>query len=131
VNHADIARAALVALIATACSAIPIIALLTSEMEAGPSLTSGFGYLVIALLGNFLIGLPIALFTYWCIGESKNLGLWHLIGLANLVACISLLLLANGGAFGLIFFGVPIAISANVFAIIGWLVVVGPKRAKI
>jgi hypothetical protein len=130
VSLAILARAVLVALIAAACSATLMIVLLTWDMDSGLGLSLVPGFLVIALVGNLLIGLPIALLTYWCIRGRQDLGLWHLIGLANLVTCVFLSVLATGGAFGLIFYGIPIAVSANVFAIAGWLIVVGPMRAK-
>jgi len=108
-----------------------MIALLTWDMDSGPGLGLGLNLFVLALLGNFLIGLPIALLTYWRIRDRQDIGLWHLIGVANLAAGLFLIVLFGSfGAFGLIFYGIPTAISANVFAIAGWFVVLGSERSK-
>jgi hypothetical protein len=131
VTLATIAKAALVALIAAVCSGLPMIALLTWDMDAGLRLTSGFGFLVLALFGNFLIGLPIALLTYRSIRDEESFGRWHLIGWANLIASmIVLALTAIGGLFVTIFYGIPIFIAANAFAVAGWFIVIKPARAK-
>ncbi len=51
--------------------------------------------------------------------------------LANVTASVIVLALtAIGGLFVTIFYGVPILIAANAFAIAGWFIVIKPARAR-
>ena len=84
----------------------------------------------LALAGNLLIGLPVALLVYRMARNSPDFGLWHLVGLANaIVLCLVIVLFSAGGAFGVIFFGIPMLMAANAFAIMGWFLVFKPEIA--
>ena len=125
------ARAVLVAVIAALCSAIPMMVLLTWDMDDGPRVSLTGGLMLIALVGNLLIGLPISLFAFRHLRRAEQLTMPRIFSVANVAASVIVLALtAIGGLFVTIFYGIPIFIAANSFAIAGWFIVIKPARAR-
>lgn len=106
--------------------------LLTWDMDPELRLFVAARLFLMAITGCFMIGLPISLATYGLLQNNHQYGLWTLVLIANLAA-LALAFLAGSaaGIFGLVFYGLPIFIAANVFAVAGWFIVVKPVRAKI
>ncbi len=127
-----LARAVLVTLLAAVISGLPMATLLTWGMEPGLRLFAAARLFLVAIIGSFLIGLPISLATYGLLNSNQQCGVWTLVVIGNLAA-IALALLAGSaaGIFGLVFYGIPILIAANVFAVAGWFIVMKPTRANI
>ncbi|HQV02727.1 MULTISPECIES: hypothetical protein [unclassified Novosphingobium] len=123
---------ALTATIASVLSGLPMTVLLTSGGDPDYILSAATVYMGLAFAGSFLIGLPVALLVYRLARDFQDFGLWHLAGLANAIAlCVGLVLFTGGGAFGVIFLGIPILLAANAFAIAGWFLVFKPERAGV
>ncbi len=106
--------------------------LLTWDMELGLRLLLAARLFLVAITGSFIIGFPILLATYGLLHNNHQFGLWTLVLIGNLTA-IALAFLAGTavGMFGLVFYGLPIIIAGNVFAVAGWFIIVKPMRAKI
>lgn len=89
------------------------------------------GLLFYTSLGSFLIGLPIALLTFWLSRE-------HLIGSPQTLAMIAVLagimmMLASfviGDENGVIVLGVPAFIAAITFGALGWFWILVPLRSQ-
>lgn len=125
------ARGVLVAIIAAFCSAMPMIMLLTWDMDDGPRASLSGGLMLIALAGNFLIGLPISLLVFRYLRRAEQLTMRRLLLLANVTSSVIVFALtAIGGLFVTIFYGIPIFIAANAFAIAGWFIVIKPALAR-
>ena len=125
------ARGVLVAIIAAFFSAMPIILLLIWETGDVSRVSQTSGLMVIALAGNFLIGLPISLLVFRYLRRAEQLNMRRLLLLANITSSVIVLALtAIGGLFVTIFYGIPIFIAANAFAIAGWFIVIKPALAR-
>ncbi len=118
-------RAVAVALIATLCSGLPMAVLLT---DPASNFSATGGYLLIALVGNLILGLPVSLLAFHLV-TVKSLTLSSLLMIANVVGfALVIVVTALGGAFATIFFGIPILLAANAFAFGGWFIVVKPAQ---
>ncbi len=108
-----------------------MIALLTWDMDHGPNISFTSGVVLIALVGNFLIGLPTSLLAFYYLRKDEQISMRKLWFLANAIASIIVFALTGiGGLFVTIFYGIPIFIAANAFAIAGWFIVIKPARAR-
>ncbi len=91
----------------------------------GPSIV----FLPVGLLGSVAVGLPIALLTYGLAGRVMAHKPPAVFVAANLAAVMMALVLAVlGGPLTAILYGVPCWISANIFAVLGWLWILRPLR---
>jgi hypothetical protein len=125
-------RSLLVTLIATALTGLPMAVLLTLEMDADLKLFQGAKYVFISLLGNLLIGLPMALFCYCFVLRAKDIGLGKLLLISNAIAIVlGFILFILGGNFSLLFLGLPVWLAANTFAVVGWFLVVKPQQYRV
>jgi hypothetical protein len=125
------AKVFLVAVLAGLASGLPIATLLTWDLDFGLRLNAIARLLSLAMVGSFLIGLPVSLLTYQLLKADQQFGIRTLVLIANVAAVIVASLAgAAAGVFGLVFFGLPILIAANVFAVAGWLFIVKPTRAN-
>ena len=125
-------RMALTATIASVFSGLPMTALLTIGSDPDYIFAATSRYMGLAFAGNFLIGLPVAFLVYRMVRGSPDVGLWHLAGLANLFALgLVFVLFVTGGAFGVVFLGIPVLLAANAYAIAGWFLVIKPERAGV
>jgi len=106
--------------------------LLTLDMDANLRLFGGIKLVFISLLGNLLIGLPIALLLYRFFWRSREIGLSKLLVTSNAIAIfLGIILFVLGGNYNVLFFGFPIFLAANTFAIVGWFLVVKPQQYKV
>lgn len=122
-------KAIIVSLLAGVLATLPFAILFTLEMDASLRLFVGLRYFAFGVSSALLIGLPIALVTFRLVGRDSGFGLGKLIFVANGVAIILVAFLAMvAGWFGVFFFGIPVALAANVFAIAGWLLIMRPLR---
>ena len=98
------ARGVLVAIIASLCSAGPMIVLLTWDTDNGSLAALTGGPMLIALVGNLLIGLPISLLAFRYLRRAEQLTKSKVLLLANMTASVIVLALtAIGGFFVTIF----------------------------
>ena len=122
-------RMGLTALAAAALSGLPVALLLTIDAPIEYKAPAIARYLVLALAGNFLIGLPLAYWVFVALRDNPDFGMGSVIIIANAIAVIGLLLLIMiGGAFAAVFLGIPVIIAANAFALVGWFLVFKPYR---
>ena len=120
----------IVAIAAALIVALPVTSLLTTGMDWSFKLYQFKQIAVISLVGCIAVGFPISIFVFFKIADNVNVGLIRILGLANVVAILlSVLLFVLGGAFGVIFFGLPLIAAANAFAILGWFMIVKPHRS--
>ena len=122
-------RAFAVALLSGLTVGIPIAALLTYDTDQNIRLFRFFAILQLPLLGSILIGLPIAMVTLMAFEGARNVTFARALVCANAMGfLLALFCLGLAGAFGGIFFGLPIVVTANLFAVFGWLIVLRPLQ---
>lgn len=91
-----------------------------------------FAVLPIGLLGSFAVGLPIALMTYALAGTVMAQRPIAVFMAANLAAAVMALVLAVlGGPKVVWLYGIPCAIAANTYALLGWQWILKPLRAEL
>lgn len=123
-------RSIIVAIAAALIVALPVAFLLTKGMDRSATIYQFRQIVAISLVGCIVVGYPISIFVFFRIADNVNFGLIRILGIANVVAILlAVLLFVLGGAFGVIFFGLPLIAAANAFAILGWFMIVKPHRS--
>jgi hypothetical protein len=120
-----ILRALLIAFLAGVAAWLPLV-LIFYEWVEDEALT----LLPVALFGSFVIGLPIALLVYYLAKDALKRSPSAVFMLANLAGVMMILtsyFLTNRA--GMLLFGVPSWIAANVYAVLGWFWILKPGRA--
>jgi hypothetical protein len=118
-------KAVLVAFVATCISGLPVAILLTWGMRPDYVANAVLSCLYISALGNFVIGLPIALAVFPF--ARGDLRLAKLVVIANVFGMAFVALVtAQGDFFVTLFYGIPILLAANTFAVVGWRLIIRP-----
>lgn len=126
-------KSMLIALAASAAALAPVgvATLFTSIAQSDPllSVQSVSFMWMVALLGSFAIGLPVALLTHMLAGKHivrfpSTLAL--IAGLAIIVMTIASFVVA--GAAGIVYLGLPAAFACLTFAGLGWIWIIRPNR---
>ncbi|MEP1420639.1 MAG: hypothetical protein ABJK59_02580 [Erythrobacter sp.] len=123
-------KAALVAICAALIAGVPMSVLLTLDVDSGFKLEAASKLIGFALMGSVLVGLPIALLTYFLAAQrlSKSISIVllaaNLAGAMMVLACVAL-----GGAFAALFLGLPSVLAANAYAVLGWFWILKPMAA--
>ena len=131
-NLSLVIRSIAVAVAAALIVALPVASLLTIGMDWPATIYQFRQIATISLVGCIAVGFPISILVFFRIAENPSFGLIGILGIANMVAILlALLLIIFAGAFGVIFFGLPLIAAANAFAILGWFVIVKPHRASL
>lgn len=128
-----IAKSVLIALVAAITSTLLVLmAGLALSRSDGLPLESWQSLFAFALLGNFAIGLPVALLVYFLSGR-QLVRFPSIIGIIALLAGIMSMLASFVIAEreGVLFLGIPSLISAAVFAGLGWLWIIRPLRSQL
>jgi hypothetical protein len=108
---------------------IPIATLLTYDTVPDIRLFRFFAILQLPLLGSILIGLPFAMLVFVAFERAHTGGIVRALLCANAVGfLLALCCLGLAGSFGVIFFGLPIVVTANLFAVFGWLIMLRPLQ---
>jgi len=95
----------------------------------GTDFGASFPLIYLALLGSFAVGLPIALLTLFLAGKAMSDRIGTVMTAANCGGFMLLLVTAVlGGPFGVLYYGVPSWIAANVFGLLGWFLILKPMR---
>jgi len=131
VTLAVLGKSILIALVAAiAAWAFPMLyfAIEEGSIDLGPtSLMRQASF--IALMGSYCVGLPIALVTYFLARQHLMRSPNTLFTIAFLASVMMVLVcLVFGDAFVALVFGVPAAIAAWVFAVLGWLWILKPQH---
>jgi len=100
--------------------------LLTIGMEVELAIPLALRLLLLPFLGCSILGLPAALLVFKFVQE---LNLQKLLLFANSIgAALAIVVTLVGGGFAAFFYGLPILISANAFAIFGWHLIIKPSH---
>lgn len=87
------------------------------------------GSFLVALLGTFAVGLPIALFTFLWSGKhlAQSVTTLAMVAvLAGIMLVLASYVLASDA--GVLMLGIPAFIAAITFAVLGWYWILKPKR---
>ncbi|MEP3420708.1 MAG: hypothetical protein ABJN35_03165 [Erythrobacter sp.] len=121
---AVIGKANIVALLAAVAAWLPM-GILFYSSNGGLN----FNLLLLALLGSFAVGLPVALLCFFMAGDYLRRSPKTVFLMANFAGIMLMLTsYAFADSFGLVFFGGPSLIAANVFAALGYLWIIKPQR---
>ena len=122
------ARVFAVGLAATVAGSLPWILLSAVSVDENLQLSDALMLpLEFSAIGNFLLGVTISLTVLYFLKQGQ-VRLSTLLIAANVIGGIlAFLTFAVGLYAGFLFLGLPILISANAFAILGWSWVIKPK----